>query len=417
MTPSRSSFVFLPIALFALAGCAVSTPSVGNLANPLTPTPSAPSTPSTPTPTPTTPSTPTTPTTAPSGTASILYSVSNSIADTNGTLVRAASVVGYSTNALGPIDPATNTFNSTNPAVTINFTDPALGIGGLATDAAGNIYVLAADIDQTYEEIPGTAKIMVFAPPAAGVVTANPIRTISGPLANLDQAGDLTVDAAGNMYLWNEGSNYPTTIPTTIVEFAAGASGNVAPIRTIDVTQYPSNDGSGYPAGLAVDAAGNIVFAVSNPPTVTNMVQTESDRIEIFTPGQSGNATPARTISGPQTQLTQIASLALDPNGNIYVEIVDYGTNNNPAILQFTGGANPAASSAPVTAIAGNATMLDRFLLNSLTVDAAGNTYALDYTFPGPTTYYILSFAPGATGNTVPGAAIPSQTSGLLVAN
>src|ERR1700679_439064 len=165
MTPSRSSFVFLPIALFALAGCAVSTPSVGNLANPLTPTPSAPSTPSTPTPTPTTPSTPTTPTTAPSGTASILYSVSNSIADTNGTLVRAASVVGYSTNALGPIDPATNTFNSTNPAVTINFTDPALGIGGLATDAAGNIYVLAADIDQTYEEIPGTAKIMVFAPP------------------------------------------------------------------------------------------------------------------------------------------------------------------------------------------------------------------------------------------------------------
>jgi hypothetical protein len=326
-------------------------------------------------------------------------------------------VLGYPTNTIGPIDPATNTFSSTNPTLTINSTDPAQEYGGLGTDAAGNIYVLAADYD-SYEEIPGTAKILVFAPATSGTMTANPIRTIAGPAANLDSATRLAVDAAGNIYLWEFGSDsvVPPVTPTTIVEFSAGASGNVAPIRTIDVAQFPNMNGdNGFPAGLAVDAAGNIVFAVSNAPTDTNPGQTESDQIEIFTPRQSGNATPARTISGPQSQLTQIAGLALDPKGNIYVEMVDYSTNNNPAILQFTGGADPTTSSAPVTAIAGSATMLDRFYLESLAVDAAGNTYALDYTFPGETMSYLLRFAPGATGNAVPDATIPLQIGVQLV--
>jgi hypothetical protein len=388
MALSRSSSVFLPILLFTLAGCAAGDPSARSLTGPSTP---------------------------PSGTASIAYSVSNSATGTFGSETYAASVIGYPTSAIGPFDPATNTFSSANPALTINSTDPAQEYAGLATDAAGNIYVLAADYDGMFEPIQGTEKILVFAPATSGTMTANPIRTIAGPTANLDSAGLVAVDAVGNIYLWKEGSDGLPPEPSTIVEFAAGASGNVAPIRTINVAQFPSLDGSGYPAGLAVDAAGNIVFAVSTAPTVTNMVQTESDQIEIFTPGQSGNAAPARTISGPQTQLTQISSLALAPKGNIYVEISDYSTGNNPAILQFTGGADPTTSSAPVTAIAGSATMLERFLLDSLAVDAAGNTYALDYTFPGPTTYYLLRFAPGATGEAVPDATIPLQAGGLLV--
>jgi hypothetical protein len=403
MALSGSSFVFLPILLFTLAGCAAGNPSARSLTAPSTPAPATPSTPSTPV-----SSTPA------SGTAAIAYSVSNSITTSATGLNYAASVIGYPTNAIGPINPTTNTFSSTNPILTINSIDPAQEYAGLATDAPGNIYVLAADFDSTFEPIPETAEILVFAPVTSGTMTANPIRTITGPAANLDKAGRIAVDAAGDIYLWEEGSSGLPPAPSTIVEFDAGANGNVAPIRTIDVAQFPSLDGSGYPAGLAVDDAGNIVFAVSNAPTVTNMVQTESDQIEIFTPSQSGNATPARTISGPQSQLTQIASLALDPKGNIYVEMEDYSTGNNPAILQFTGGADPTTSSSPVTDIAGSATMLSRFYLESLAVDAAGNTYLLDYTFPGETTNYLLRFAPGATGDAVPDATIPLQAGVLL---
>jgi sugar lactone lactonase YvrE len=180
------------------------------------------------------------------------------------------------------------------------------------------------------------------------------------------------------------------------------------------VAQFPSNDGSGYPEGLAVDANGNIVFAVANPEGLNGTVNSESDQIEIFTPGQSGNATPARTISGPQSQLAQIVGLALDPVGNIYVEMATVGIAANPTILEFVGGANPTNSAAPINAITGSATMLSRFVLDSLAVDAAGNIYVLDYTFPGTETYSLLRFAPGATGDATPSAAIPSQEGVLL---
>ncbi len=393
MASSRYSSVFLPVVVFALAGCVAGSPSGRSLTT-------APA------------STPT------SGTpASIAYTLSTQITAGTTGLNYATSVMGYPTNAIGPIDPATNTVNSTNPALTISSTNPTEGYRGLATDSAGNIYVLSTEFDDMYVEIPGSTKILVFAPATSGTMTANPIRTITGPAANLDGAGLLTVDAAGNIYLWEEGSDpaAPPVTPSTIVEFAAGASGNAAPIRTLDVAQYPSPDGSsGYPSGLAVDAGGNIVFAVANATTLNGTVQTESDQIEIFTPGQSGKATPARTISGPQSQLTQIAGLALDPRGNIYVEMADFGSGDNPAILQFTGGADPTTSSAPVTAISGSATRLNRFFLDSLAVDAAGNTYVLDYTFPGMQTNYLLRFAPGATGNVAPDATVPSQGGVLL---
>jgi len=390
----------LPVVVFALAGCVAGGPTGRSL------TTAAASTP-----------TPSTPTSGTPAAASIAYTLSTQITAGATGLNYTTSVMGYPTNAIGPIDPATNTFNSTNPTLTISSTNPTEGYRGLATDSAGNIYVLSTGFDDNYEEIPGSTKILVFAPATSGTMTANPIRTISGPAANLDGAGLLTVDAAGNIYLWEEGSDpaAPTVIPSTILEFAAGASGNAAPIRTLDVAQYPSPDGfSGYPSGLAVDASGNIVFAVANVTSFDGTDQSESGQIEIFTPGQSGKATPARTISGPQSQLTQIAGLALDLRGNIYVEMADYSSGDNPGILQFTGGADPATSSAPVTAISGSATSLNRFFLDSLAVDAAGNTYVLDYTFPGMQTNYLLRFAPGATGNVAPDATVPSQGGVLL---
>jgi hypothetical protein len=73
MTPLRSSFVFLPIVLFSLAGCAASSPSPLSLTNPAAPAPS---------------------TQAP-GTASIAYTLSKQITTTATGLIYAASVIGY----------------------------------------------------------------------------------------------------------------------------------------------------------------------------------------------------------------------------------------------------------------------------------------------------------------------------------
>jgi hypothetical protein len=141
--------------------------------------------------------------------------------------------------------------------------------------------------------------------------------------------------------------------------------------------------------------------------------------IEVFTPGQTGDATPARTISGPLSQLTQISGLGLDGAGNIYVEMSTVATGADPTILEFAAGANSTAPVSPINRISGTQTMLSRFVLNSLTVDGPGNIYVLTYTFPysGPGTdpYYMLRFGVGATGNAVPTAALLS-VSGVGIA-
>jgi hypothetical protein len=208
-----------------------------------------------------------------------------------------SQVIGYPATASGPSSP---TLTITSPNTVDRYSSPA-------TDAAGNIYLHSAEFTQECSEVAGSEKILVFAPAAGGTLTANPIRTISGPSANLYGAGLMAVDGPGNIYLWQ--SDYTRTKPATIVEFAAGADGNVAPIRTIEVAQYPSGNGAGFPAGLGVDGEGNIIFAVANLPTTSGGISTESDTIAVFTPGQTSNATPARTISGPASQLTQIAGL------------------------------------------------------------------------------------------------------------
>jgi len=314
-----------------------------------------------------------------------------------------SSVIGYPANASGPV----------SPTITINSPNTVDAYEGLATDASGNIYVLAANFGSSC--IPGVWKVLMFAPVASGTVTATPTRTIAGPATQIVGAARLTVDSAGNIYMWVHGSDSPSLESSTILEFAAAASGNVAPIRTINVAQYPSSTGSGYPAGLAVDGNGNIVFAVSNGETSNGTVNEESDMIQVFTPGQSGNATPVRTISGPQSQLTQISGLALDPAGNIYVEMATFGTAANPTILEFSGGANGTGTATPINSISGNVTMLDRFFLDSLTVDGAGNIYALTYTFPGQQTNYLLRFAAGANGNAAPTPQMLSEE-GMFIA-
>jgi hypothetical protein len=338
------------------------------------------------------------------GSAATFYSVSNNITgDAPCGTSSVAQVLGF---------PAVESGAAT-PVLTITSPNTVDRYGLLATDAAGNIYVESVAITQECDEVVGSEKILVFAPATSGNFTSAPIRTIAGPATQLVGMVQMAVDGPGNIYLWVYGNDDDMQTPSALVEFAAGANGNVAPVRTItmpSVDQLRSTQ-VGVPEGLAVDGSGNIILAASSAATVSGGVQSESDMIEVFTPGQSGNVTPARTISGPASQLTQISGLAADGTGNIYVEMSDYGTGLNPAILEFEGGADATASAAPIKQISGAHTTLSRFNGNGLTADRVGNIYVLDYTFPsGMTTdpYYILRFGAGSSGDVPPVAALLS---------
>ncbi len=150
--------------------------------------------------------------------------------------------------------------------------------GGLAIDSNNVLYVA----NKT------TATIDLF-PPGSGTMEAQ----IGGSNTGLGTPGTVAVppntvavDASLNVYVFD-------TNTATISEFAAGAHGNVAPIRTISGSNTGLNGGNGFSLGLAVSKRSGKIF-VSNPGT---------NAILGFAATARGNVAPIQTIAGSATGL------------------------------------------------------------------------------------------------------------------
>lgn len=281
-------------------------------------------------------------------------------------------LLGYPANVSGPVSP-TAIFK-------FQFNLGDVRLGGMTADSLGDIYVSTS------------GQVQVFAPPASSTVSFPPfafaLRTITiTPLGSYP--GSIAVDGAGNIYVCTsspfiagQNSSY------AILEFAAGASdpvspaGYAEPIRTIDLAAGCRD--------LAVDGNGNIAYLANQP---------ESNEILLFTSGQSGNATPARTISLGAN--LQIIDFSLDPAGNIYV--ATYAADGSvSSVLKFQGGADGADTGSPVAGIVDGVPA--GTYIRSLRFDAAGNLYLF-----GPAASFQLTqdqsvtrFTPAADGFTSP---------------
>src|SRR5262249_39728801 len=144
--------------------------------------------------------------------------------------------------------------------------------------------------------------------------------------------------------------------PDAILVFAPGAQGGALPVRTIDI----NDRGSGC-AEVAVDGKGNIVCSIN-----------ELGSIEVFTPDQTGNATPARLISAGH----EIVRLSLDPEGNIYVATaIELNSDLPVSILEFAGGVGGSAT--PINTLESDA-LPNSTAVSSLSFDATGNLYVYE---------------------------------------
>src|SRR5665213_3176111 len=157
-----------------------------------------------------------------------------------------------------------------------SFTYPS----SMAIDSNEFLYV--ADGGDTPAGNARSNMIAVFSASAIG--NATPIRLIQGPLTQIDEARQIALDAAGNLYVANQGDG-------SILVFAPGANGNVAPARVISTGAI---NGS---TGIAADASGN-VYAVTYFPSDLN-----SAVIVEYAAGATGNAAPVKVIYGPLTGL------------------------------------------------------------------------------------------------------------------
>jgi len=201
----------------------------------------------------------------------------------------------------------------------------------IAVDSNGHVYV-ANQLDS----------ISVYAPGPAGVNGA--IAVIQGANTGLTTLHGVAVDATGDIFASNSGGEGGVVIPPSILEFAPGSNGNVAPMRTI----VGPNTQLSSPFGIAVDSTGNI-YAAGGVPT---------PGVSVFANGANGDVAPLARITGSNTTLVDPEGVAVDASGKIYVADGTHFRGPGPGvhneIAVFAPGAN--GNVAPIAIISGLAT-------------------------------------------------------------
>ena len=187
----------------------------------------------------------------------------------------------------------------------------------------------------------------------------------------LPSASGITVDRQGNLYIWEGGSSKvrkvsPNGIITTVAGNGSfGYTGDGGPALNAGFSS------SGSVTGLAVDAAGNLYISDGGNHVVrkVNTAGIISTVAGNGSPGFAGDGGPATSA-----QLYYPAGIALDSAGNLY--IADASNNRvrkvNPAgvISTFAGNGNVRYSGDGVPA---TTTAVDR--PEGMATDSAGNVY------------------------------------------
>jgi hypothetical protein len=173
------------------------------------------------------------------------------------------------------------------------------GMGGPFTvDAPGNVYVAVTNPTTT----PAVQSILVYGPTANGAAT--PLRTITGPLTQIENPTQLALDSSGDLYVAMQKTDIDG--PPTLVMYPAGASGNIAP-TLVTTTQYAVD-------AVALDGLDNIY--ITSGGTVTSPYP---NAIYEFAAGSKAGAAPIRTITGSNVLLNYADFLQVDAAGNIFV--------------------------------------------------------------------------------------------------
>jgi trimeric autotransporter adhesin len=331
-----------------------------------------------------------------------------------------------------------------SPATNASLQEPT----GVAVDAASNWYIADASNNRVRAVNNQTKTITIAGvsiPPGdiatiAGdgtLCTANPCGD-GGPAtqAQLSAPTDVTLDAAGNIYIVDSEDAAVrvintqasaitiagTTIPPGKLVTVAG-NGFVGFVDNVPATSAEL----GFPIGITLDSVGNIYIADGNPlggpnNDVIRVVNAQTTSIKIagvtVPPGfietiagtpqtPCGAPTSACGDGGPATaaQLNAPTGVAVDRSGNIYV--ADFNDNRirkvatNGTISKFAGTGAPCISSS--CGDNGPATAALLFTPFDISVDYLGNVFIAD-----SGDFVIRAVNAGTASITLGGVSIPA---------
>ena len=174
------------------------------------------------------------------------------------------------------------------------------------------------------------------------------IRMISGAATTMHGGGACALDGNADLiYIIDGGA------PSNILVFgpASTAVGNIAPSRVI-LLPYAAS-------GIALDPVSNRLFVADRTNNVINVYDSASTL--------NGAVTPSRTIGGPQTQLTDLRSIALESSGHLAVV-------SGPTTVRIFS--NAATLNGNVSPSAAFSLLTDE--IEQLAVTPAGDLYTVD---------------------------------------
>jgi DNA-binding beta-propeller fold protein YncE len=115
-------------------------------------------------------------------------------------------------------------------------------------------------------------------------------------------------------------------MPPSITVYAKNASGNTAPLRTIQGPRTQLN----WPAGMAVDSERGELFVANDT----------GDSVLVFSTSASGDAAPIRVLKGPKTLIRYPSSVTLDlVNNELWV--ANFGNHTATVYRRDASGDTP----------------------------------------------------------------------------
>ena len=276
------------------------------------------------------------------------------VADSTNNTVRQITPAGAVTTLAGTAG-MTGSANGTGSAALFN------GIGGVAPDSQGNLYVADSGNYTIRKIVLSSGAVTTL----AGVAGSSGNTNGTGSAARFTDPENLAVDSAGNIYVADgKGNVIRKVTPAGTVTTLAGSG--AAGYLNATGTAAEFND----PSGIAVDAAGNVFVA-----------DTGNDVIREVTPAGvvtklAGTADRSGSTDGASGRFSTPAGVAVDASENVYV--ADTG---NDTVREI-------APNGTVTTIAGSAGLeenVDGLPLDArfwtpgdIAVNSAGTLYVAD---------------------------------------
>ena len=278
------------------------------------------------------------------------------VADTANHTIRKITPAGV-VSTLAGLAGSFGSADGTGSAARFNFPD------GVAVDAAGNVYV-ADSSNNTIRKITPAGVVSTL----AGLAGIGGSADGTGSAARFSQPVGVAVDAAGNVYVTDFSNNTIRKItPAGVVSTLAGSA-----------SSRGSADGTGsaarffQPAGVAVDAAGNVYVADTFNHTIRKITPAGVVSTLAGLAGSFGSADG----TGSAARFNQPTGVAVDAAGNVYV-----ADRSNHTIRKITSAgvvstlAGLALDPGSTDGI-GSAARFNR--PEGVAVDAAGNVYVAD---------------------------------------